>query len=436
MPVTTRSKSSKASSSCIHTDKARPRSKNTPLPKAKTEPVSKAADSLSKAAVAPRNSSRSKKTALLSSKSLKTNLPGEAKHGVAETSISTSPSTKAPLDQALNTDEKASNPPETLDNTITDLPCGFCDCPEGLFKRSSSFEVPTGICIRCHHGMDEHFDAFPKRWRRETDYLSLRNDLVRGVLEKVRTYGTFVIRATPEVGKTMLLKLLGHYVMDHEDRLEPVYFEWTERSKRDENVKDVGQYLEAQKSSWRRSNTRIRTPHPQAQTLFLIDEAQDSYDEEDFWSEVFKNHTRTRSSSLYLLSCLYGVAGIGRDRHLLSRASQVDSIQRIELRPSRLGSLHMLFNKTELEEAVEKWAQSCHFQVREDFSEYFLSVTDGHPGMVGLILQYLYLETKEVFPSSYVSDDFLTMSCRSSVNVTFLGSGPLNASIKSLATLD
>ena len=53
-----------------------------------------------------------------------------------------------------------------------------------------------------------------------------------GLLKRVRDYGTVVIRATPFVGKSTLLKLLGHHIAHHESDLEPVFFNWQTREKR------------------------------------------------------------------------------------------------------------------------------------------------------------------------------------------------------------
>ncbi|TGO15023.1 hypothetical protein BTUL_0045g00330 [Botrytis tulipae] len=140
-----------------------------------------------------------------------------------------------------------------------------------------------------------------------------------------------------------------------------------------------------------KDNARYRTHNPNAKVIYLIDEAQGSYKDEEFWMTELKSRN-TRSRSIFVLVCLYGAAGISEIQELIieSHASKVDGLNRIELRPSKSNSLGMLFKSDETLTAVSKWILENRLDPdsvdRVAIAEYLHSATDGHPGMVGLIL--------------------------------------------------
>ena len=74
--------------------------------------------------------------------------------------------------------------------------------------------------------MDYHEPHIQDPWNPLIDYLCERQGLVASVLQSVRQQGVVVIRATPQVGKTTLLKLLGLHIVHHESDLEPVFLTW------------------------------------------------------------------------------------------------------------------------------------------------------------------------------------------------------------------
>lgn len=134
-------------------------------------------------------------------------------------------------------------------------------------------------------------------------------------------------------------------------------------------------------------NAQRRPHNPKARNIFLIDEAQNSYSEADFWSRHQKN-IFTRSQSLFVLVCVYGSATNflpGRNNHQ-SEALTIEQSQRIELRPSVAGGLSMQFTLKETEEVVEKWRYTNQYKLMGSVGEYMHMATNGHPGMLGLLL--------------------------------------------------
>ena len=283
------------------------------------------------------------------------------------------------------------NPPSrdvSGDVTKEIWPCRLCSCGEGIFRGL------VNSCIVCKHGMDNHSAKNFYPWDPACDFLCERKDLVSSVMQRVRQYGVVVIRATPQVGKSALLKLLGHRIVHQELDLEPVYVIWENREKR-KNV-TCEDYLNTQAAVYRKKNTTIRPCNPEARSIFLIDEAQGSYEEEHFWTHL-KNHHQTRQQSLYVLVCVYGAVGISRMRepNVESQALQMHSLQRIELRSSTPGAPCMLFRPEEVDIMVRKFATYVNLQLEPGVAEYLYHATDGHPGMIGLLLGHwtLFYET-------------------------------------------
>lgn len=101
---------------------------------------------------------------------------------------------------------------------------------------------------------------------------------------------------------------------------------------------------------------------------------------------------------LFVLVCVYGAKGVSYRRNpgIESQAQRMHSLQRVELRPSNSFKLCLLFRKDEVDLIVKKFATYNRFQLRDGVSEYIYSATDGHPGMVGLLLGHVTHLVKHV----------------------------------------
>lgn len=239
--------------------------------------------------------------------------------------------------------------------------------------------------------MDSHQLRYGHPWYPWCDnYVCDRPELVTSVLEYAHQFGVIIIRATPQVGKTTLLKLLGCHIAYKELDLEPVFLSWEKREKR--NNLPYEEYLQEYKKYWQEKNTEIRPQNPKARTIYLIDEAQGSYEEDGLWLAL-KNHRNTRWSPLFVLVCVYGATGVSheRDPNAESQAQRIHSLHRIELRPSMPRIPYMLFRREEVDHIVGKFANfhKCRFQ--NEVVDYLYNATGGHPGMVGILLSYVEL---------------------------------------------
>ena len=260
--------------------------------------------------------------------------------------------------------------------------CEKCSCREGLFKGF------IDSCIACGHTMEAHEPEFGHPWSNHCRFVCERPKLVGSILQTVRQHGAVVIRATPQVGKSIILKLLGLHIVYNEPDLEPVYFNW-ERKEERKNV-EFSAYLIEELENFRQRNAVLRPNNPTARTIYLIDEAQASYGEADFWSYV-KNVRCTRTQPMFVLVCLYGAVGAAhrRDFDVESQARQMHDLQRIELRPSSSGTLGMLFCKEDINRIAARFSVQSSYQLEHGVADYLYRATDGHPGMVGLLLAYV-----------------------------------------------
>lgn len=274
------------------------------------------------------------------------------------------------------------SPPPGGEIMKTSWPCRRCPCHKGAFRDL------INSCTNCGHDIDDHDLPGNDPWYHGCTYISERQELVDATLQHARKYGVVVIRATPQVGKSVLLQLLGHRIANYESDLEPVYIEWENREKR-KNL-PYKEYLTQEENFWQRWNARVRPRNPAARPIYLIDEAQGSYEEEGLWSSL-KNHHNMRAQPLFVLVCVYGAAGISyvRDPKVESQARRMHALHRIELRPSTPGNPCMLFGQDEVGLLVKKFAIINNKQLQDGLIEYLHHATSGHPGMVGLLLVYL-----------------------------------------------
>lgn len=275
------------------------------------------------------------------------------------------------------------SPNSLVDNIIkTHWSCQQCSCHEGIFKGL------IDKCVQCGHTMDDHEPELRNRWNPLCAYMCERQELVASVLQYARQYGVIVLRATPQVGKTTLLRILGHHIVHKVPDLEPVFVHWQDKEKRKNCPYE--DFLRQKEGQWKTINAETRPRNPAARPIYLIDEAQGSYEEEEFWTTL-KNYHNTRKNALYVLVCVYGATGVSRIRHpnIESQAQRMHALQRIELRPTLPGNPCMLFQREEVAYMVMKFAYQAHLKLENGVIEYLYKATDGHPGMVGLLISHL-----------------------------------------------
>lgn len=299
-------------------------------------------------------------------------------------SSSLKPQKRPRMHQSLDRSEQSQittgvSSPVVSDSTITHWSCQTCSCPLGIF------DYPVNSCIRCGHKMERH-ENMDSGWDPRCGYLCKREKLVTSIMRMLDSMRVIVIRSTPQAGKSVLLQLLGQHVLQERRELEPIFINWRTQEQRKNLPYPL--YLKQQETYWRERNVGYRPCNPEAKTLYLIDEAQQSYEDQDFWTKELKNPF-TRSQPLFVLVCLYGAeVSMGRSSTTQSMSLSISPFQRIELRSSGIKNPSILFTLDETTIVVQKWAMFNQFELANNVCEYLHLATDGHPGMVGFVLRH------------------------------------------------
>lgn len=284
--------------------------------------------------------------------------------------------------------------------------------------------------------MDEHYpsDLMPA-FEIRVPYPSGRESLVGSVINLLREERVVVIRAPPFSGKSTLLNLIGAKILREYDQLEPVLFHWPPRSKDEIGNRSYKEILTQELKRARKENEEWRsrrqpyylrlvrgfgnaiarvtglvtetidTTRDRACPVYLIDNAVNTYHERAMWEERFKNPDDA-GNALFVLVCVHGSAdGMVQWGSDLSEASQIESHRRIELRGE---SLCMLLSSLEIREIVGLWAKQHPFQIGSNLIEYLIFETQGHAGMLQMVLKHLSKmfssERVRIFPSSHCSE--------------------------------
>ncbi len=133
---------------------------------------------------------------------------------------------------------------------------------------------------------------------------------------------------------------------------------------------------------------------PPGKPMYIIDDAHESYDESMMWEEQFKDGVRDKNNH-FLLVCVYGAAS-GRNSwgRAASQSATIQPESRIELLPHAPHMLQVRMVKEEVHEVIRRWAASrvipidCH----ESTFEFLWYETQGHPGVLKLVLEFINLK--------------------------------------------
>lgn len=297
-------------------------------------------------------------------------------------------------------------------------------------------------------------------------YLIDRSEPIERITELLLRYRIIVIRAPPMTGKSTLLNLLGQHIYRSHLDLEPVKIVWPEHRGDEITPRLYNFFLQDSVSTCRlrrikapmrsvrarhlfililatglcyylqhvsqirwplRHLLHIRWPicamwmffihlHPYIKcvmnyalsagynhnTVFLIDNAHQTYREARMWEDLFKNDP-SEADPYFVLMCEYGAADaeITTWGESMSEASKIPPERRVELHPSVHNYPQMLLSSQELRGMLDVWEKKSRIDIKvlESAVQYIEFQTQGHIGMLTRILQYLERAIKDVIPS-------------------------------------
>ena len=237
-------------------------------------------------------------------------------------------------------------------------------------------------------------DPLQDRFGTDAEHLIHRTDLVNTLIKDLKEKRVIVIRAPPRVGKSTVLNLIGQEMIQNHPDLEPIDLIWKRRTAAEIRHESYGDILRDAEVRAKKENAKTReelglTKHGSSTTsIFMIDDAVETYNETDMWDRLFKNEP-AGLKSCYLLICVHGSSdGTHRWGNLQSQSAKIPSNRRIELYPTSTGGLQMLLNKQEIRQLVDRWAEkhSPRAKCEQSVYDFIESETQGHVGVISKLL--------------------------------------------------
>ncbi|PVF97275.1 hypothetical protein CPB86DRAFT_786079 [Serendipita vermifera] len=265
-------------------------------------------------------------------------------------------------------------------------------------KRSKSLDPADGSRIRKWASQDLDFNDSPDNKkqkvklrlsdptdvRRKEPTLSTINDLlvaqrqetVKALYARLKHYQFVLVRGTPASGKSILTVLLRKYIKATEG-IDAIFFgAWP---------KDQMPYG---------PKLRERGYKEGEANIIIIDDAQLSYWDTEFWNDFLKQiGPNSLSRDYVILFASYGSAsGVVS---VEGTPMIVPDSQRVGLRPvdhgDEVAQVGLLLTKEEFMDVVGKSFPSHRFS--KDFLDYIFDTTAGHVGAVGDILRIVYSDS-------------------------------------------
>ncbi|KAK2813210.1 hypothetical protein FQN50_000888 [Emmonsiellopsis sp. PD_5] len=298
--------------------------------------------------------------------------------------------------------------PQPAEILITMGPCRFmigsvkCPCPGGTARSELGRDGLSLLCLTCNHPMTDHSNyenntpsptTQPLETSEELEFggdICFREDTVSKLAEILAQWTVVHVRGTPSSGKTILAGLLARY---YGNRGLPHVLLTGWRREDDPIEKCIKHYRSKYGGSFSRDDFLYSSKSP----VFIIDEAQESYDDQIFWLAVLKTQSGRGVGPRFCLFSSYGSPSTGLSQLTMrSTPLRFGPAQRISLVPSQAQfspGIGLFYTKNEFLEVVQKRITipgRSEFSLDGDALEYIFSITNGHPAAVTGLLDYIY----------------------------------------------
>ncbi|KAI9371775.1 hypothetical protein BJX61DRAFT_510218 [Aspergillus egyptiacus] len=316
-------------------------------------------------------------------------------------------STRTPKFPVLRIMSGSCNSPIMVGNLTARCPC------TGFTGTSKDGQLDI-FCQKCLHPLTQHGDASSavvdsiqqgsdqlKTSSNPFQYLSPRSETVSKLADLIDSQKVVHVRGTPASGKTTLARLLQKYYKAK--KRNSIFIDtWRELDEYPSAGDDP--YLQA----WSKLDRMLRTrfdpnmDYLAPGTILIIDEAQKSYSDIIFWNSIIKPRlSRDGLDIRFCLFCSYGSPLSGVDRELSTAISFTPAhftpAQRVTLTPQSCASspsIGLFFTRSEFTDAAQQLIANPSFQEKftlsKDAQDYLFSLTNGHPGGVSAVLQYIH----------------------------------------------
>ncbi|KAK2789857.1 hypothetical protein FQN53_001220 [Emmonsiellopsis sp. PD_33] len=202
------------------------------------------------------------------------------------------------------------------------------------------------------------------------------------------------VRGTPTSGKTVLARLL-HERVKMETDLRPVYIQWLEDGR-------SGAY-EDKLQAWS-GGALGRNLLADKNLVLIVDEAQFSYEQLDFWIGCVKYQSTATGGPYIILFSSYGSADSVAVTIPGSAPVTLEPFQRVSLthQVNQPYNVCLFLTPDEFEDVCSRWAAG-HFELSGEVKNYLYNLTSGHAGLCNGLLSTI-LDLKEVRAARSASD--------------------------------
>ena len=196
------------------------------------------------------------------------------------------------------------------------------------------------------------------------------------------------VRGTPTSGKTVLSELINSHVEEYHKELVPVYVVWETRSTR--AAKSWQDFL----CNYSQGRVSYSELYARSDILWIIDEAQLSYTEPDFWIRYVKRQSSPGKDVGPRLVLFSSFGSPSASVFVVPGSSPVtlEPEQRMSLtiQPHLPHDLALCFSPEEILDLAARIIGKRSFTIQPSVLEYLLELTNGHPGLCqGLLLSLL-----------------------------------------------
>jgi hypothetical protein len=202
-----------------------------------------------------------------------------------------------------------------------------------------------------------------------------RRDTIKKLLDLVISHRVIHVRGTPTSGKTVLSRMLYTHILQEYQAFSPIYITWELPGSegRSEGKHWLSYLCEKgsipEESFWHQHNA-----------IFVLDEAQLSYQETSFWVECIKSQKDNDSGPRFVLFSSFGSASHIALKIRGSSPIDLHPNQRVSLFPGPNG-VSLYFTFKECEDLSKSMTLNRGFNVAEDVLQHLFTLTNGHPGL-------------------------------------------------------
>lgn len=209
-----------------------------------------------------------------------------------------------------------------------------------------------------------------------------RRDATVSQLAQILDQYQFIhVRGTPSSGKTRLAKLLQEH-----------YHRGGERA----FYKSTWKLLD-ERTVWKTFAEHFGCPEEEVEgTVFLLDEAQSSYEDEVFWNTVIKEAYEHEREFRICLFASYGSPSTGLP-HIPGKLTPawIPFAQRVSIMPTHeedSPSFGAFYSRDEFDDALTRLSTNLpgNFTFEDGAKDYIFHMTNGHPGGVKSITKYIH----------------------------------------------